>query len=219
MGMNFDEARRNMVEQQVRTWDVLDLSVLEALGTLHREDFTSAQHRKLAYADVMLPLGQGQIMMKPVVEGRLLQALDLSGDDEVLEIGTGSGYLTACLAYLARHVVSVDIIEKFIDTAQRNLNSISVGNIVVELGDALRDWSPESAFDAIAVTGSAAVVPARFLQWLKPGGRLFAVRGHSPAMEAVLMTRLAEDQWSSESLFETDLPRLLGAEDPETFEL
>ncbi len=219
MGMNFDEARRNMVEQQVRTWEVLDSRVLEALGSLHREDFVGSKHRKLAYADVMLPLGQGQVMMKPVVEGRLLQALELSGTDEVLEIGTGSGYLAACLAYLARHVTSIDINRDLVDAAQRRLESIDVGNVTLDVGDVLHDWAPEGSFDAIAVTGSAAEVPPRFLEWLKPGGRLFAVRGHSPAMEAVLITRLDQEQYSTESLFETDLPRLIGAEDPETFEL
>ncbi len=219
MGMNFDEARRNMVEQQVRTWEVLDSKVLETLGALHREDFVGAKHRKLAYADTMLPLGHGQVMMKPVVEGRLLQALELTGPQQVLEIGTGSGYLTACLSRLAGRVVSIDIHAPFVEAAQRRLDSISASNVELEVGDALGDWEPNDTFDAIAVTGSAAEVPERFLNWVSRTGRLFAVRGHSPAMEAVLMTRLDEHQWSTESLFETDLPRLIGAEDEDTFEL
>ncbi|MDJ0654156.1 MAG: protein-L-isoaspartate O-methyltransferase [Xanthomonadales bacterium] len=218
MGMNFDQARRNMVEQQVRTWEVLDPEVLEVLGTLHREDFARPRHRKLAYADMMLPLDHDQVMMKPVVEGRVLQSLDLSGDEEVLEIGTGSGYLTACLATLALRVTSVDFFQSFADAAERKLGALGLSNVSFESGDVLGEWSPGRAFDAVVVTASAAEVPGRFQEWVKPGGRLFAVRGHSPVMEAVVMTRLDAEQWSTESLFETDLPRLIGAEDRETFE-
>jgi len=217
--MNFEQARRNMVEQQVRTWEVLDPQVLEILGQLNREDFVPPKHRRLAYADLMLPLGEGEVMMRPAVEGRLLQALALSADDSVLEIGTGSGYLTACLAALAGRVESVDLREKFVDGARRKLSNLALDNVALEVGDALGDWSPERAFDAVAVTGSAAEVPERFRQWVKPGGRLFCILGKSPVMEAVLMRRLGDDAWASESLFETDLPRLVGAEDPEVFVL
>ena len=208
-----------MVEQQVRTWEVLDARVLEVLGRLAREDFVLPKHRRLAYADLALPMGQGEVMMKPVVEGRLLQALALGEDDQVLEIGTGSGYLTACLANLAKSVSSVEIHEDFSEGARRRLTSLQLDNVALEVGDAMGDWSPERAFDAVAVTGSAAHVPDRFLDWVKPGGRLFAIRGHSPVMEAVVMTRLDNENWATESLFETDLPRLVGAEDPEVFVL
>ena len=219
MGMNFDQARRNMVEQQVRSWEVLDQRVLDVLGRVHREDFVLAKHRRLAYADMMLPLGNGEEMMKPVVEGRMLQALALEADDEVLEVGTGSGYITACIASLAASVLSVDIDQGLIDKVGRKLKSMSVDNVRLESGDALGDWSPERAFDAVVVTGSAPAIPERFKSWVRPGGRLFQVRGNSPVMEAVLMKRLDSDNWATQSLFETDLPRLAGAEDPEVFVL
>lgn len=217
--MNFDQARHNMVQQQVRTWEVLDARVLDVLEHLGREDFVLPKHRRVAYADLALPLGHGEVMMKPVVEGRLLQALALSEDDQVLEIGTGSGFVTACLAQLASSVLSVDIYEDFIEGARRRLSNLSLDNVALEVGDALGEWSPGRAYDAVAVTGSVAEVPERFCSWVKPGGRLFAIRGHSPVMEAVVMTRLDEENWATESLFETDLPRLVGAEDPEVFVL
>jgi protein-L-isoaspartate(D-aspartate) O-methyltransferase len=149
----------------------------------------------------------------------MLQALALGPKDEVLEIGTGSGYITACLARMAARVVSVEINKSYVDTARRKLGNLNLENVSVEAGDALGDWSPERAFDAVAVTGSVADVPARFRDWVKPGGRLFVVRGKSPVMEAVLMTRLDEDNWATDSLFETDLPRLIGADDPDVFVL
>lgn len=214
--MNFDQARQNMVEQQIRTWEVLDSKVLDVLGRLHREDFVLPQYRKLAYADMMVPLGESQFMMTPVVEGRLLQSLELGEQDDVLEIGTGSGYLTACLASLAHHVLSIDLFEGFVQQAEQRLLRIGLENVTVQQGDALKDFDPERAFDAVVVTGSAREVPERFRAWVKPGGRLVAVRGDSPVMEAVVLTRLDDEAWSEESLFETDLPRLIGAEDPET---
>lgn len=217
--MNFDQARRNMVEQQVRTWEVLDPRVLEVLGSLNRENFVTSKHRRLAYADLMLPLAHGEVMMKPVVEGRLLQALALEDDHAVLEIGTGSGYLTACLASLAGTVHSVDIHEDFIESARRRLSNQQLSSVTLEVGDALGEWSPDREFDAVAITGSAAEIPQRFLDWVKPGGRLFMIRGMSPVMEAVVMSRLEDDHWATESLFETDLLRLDGAEDPEVFVL
>lgn len=217
--MNFDQARRNMVEQQVRSWEVLDQRVLDVLGRLHREDFVLAKHRRLAYADTMLPLGNGEQMMKPVVEGRMLQALALETDDEVLEIGTGSGYITACIASLAARVVSVEIDQKLTEKVARKLKGMHLENVTLETGDALGEWSPQRAFDAVVVTGSVMVIPDRFLSWVKPGGRLFQIRGKSPVMEAVLMKRLDTENWATQSLFETDLPRLTGAEDPEVFAL
>lgn len=204
-----------MVEQQVRTWEVLDSRVLDVLGKLPREDFVPPQYRKLAYADLMLPLGEQQFMMKPVVEGRVLQALGLSPEDSVLEIGTGSGYLTACLGKLAGRVHSIDVIADFVRRAESRLKRLDLGDVEVQEGDALAGWSPGRAYDAVVVTGSARTVPEHFRPWVKPGGRLFMVCGDSPVMEAMLCTRLGDETWSEESLFETDLPRLIGAEDPE----
>ena len=216
MAMNFDQARHNMVEQQVRTWEVLDSGVLEVLGRLHREDYVLPQYRKLAYTDMMLPIGEGQLMMKPVVEGRVLQSLDLNPSDSVLEIGTGSGYLTACLASLAGAVTSVELYEGLSSSARQRLERDGLRRVELIVGDALGDFDPGRGFDAVVVTGSVAALPERFRGWVRPGGRLFVVRGMSPVMEAMLLTRLEQGGWAEESLFETDLPRLVGAEDPET---
>ena len=210
MTINYAQAREAMVEQQVRPWDVLDLRVLDTLARLPREAFVAEAHRALAYADLELPLGRGQRMMKPVVEGRTLQALVLQPDAEVLEVGTGSGYLSACLGALSRDVVSLEIDPELAAAARARLDATGLGsNIRIETADALH-YATERRFDAVCVTGAVAEVPAQFLQWLRPGGRLFVVRGRSPVMEAV---RVRNDVNGSriESLFETDLPYLAGA--------
>ena len=210
MPMNFDQARFAMIEQQVRPWDVLDPRVLEALMVVHREDFVVASHRQLAFADLPLPLAHGEVMMKPVVEGRMLQALLLEPSDEVREIGTGSGFATACLARLARAVTSIDIHADFIASAGQRLANASVSNVRLETADALA-WQPGRQFDAIAVTAAVAKIPAAFSDWLKPGGRLFVINGLSPVQDAVRITR-RNDALHVESLFETDVPYLHGAE-------
>ncbi|MBA3928185.1 protein-L-isoaspartate(D-aspartate) O-methyltransferase [Pseudoxanthomonas japonensis] len=210
MTINYTQARENMVEQQVRPWDVLDARVLDTLATLPREAFVAESHRALAYADLELPLGHGQTMAKPVIEGRTLQALKPQADEDVLEIGTGSGYLTACLARLARDVVSLEIHPDLADAARARLDATGLGNNVrIEAVDAL-SWDTDRRFDVICVTGAVATVPARFLPWLRPGGRLFVVRGASPVMEAVLHVADVNGV-RIESLFETDLPYLVGA--------
>jgi protein-L-isoaspartate(D-aspartate) O-methyltransferase len=215
--MNFDQARFAMIEQQVRPWDVLDPRVLDAMATVRREDFVAEEHRNLAFADLQLPLAHGEVMLKPVVEGRLLQALGLEPGDEVLEIGTGSGYVTACLAQLARAVVSIDRHQDFLDAAQARLERAAIGNVRLERADALQ-WQPGRQFDAIAVTGAVAELPAAFGEWLRPGGRMFVVRGHSPVQEAVRVTRRA-DSLHVESLFETAIPYLHGAAPAAQFNL
>lgn len=207
--MNFDQARFAMIEQQVRPWDVLDPRVLEAMTTVRREDFVAENHRQLAFADLPLPLAHGEVMMKPVVEGRMLQALALDAGDEVLEIGTGSGFITACLAQLARAVVSIDVHADFIAAARLRLETAGIGNARLEVADALQ-WQPGRQFDAIAVTAAVATIPAAFTDWLRPGGRMFIVRGHSPVQEAVTVSRRGESL-HIESLFETDIPYLHGA--------
>ena len=218
MPIDFEQARHAMVEQQVRPWEVLDPRVLEVLGTLRREDFVPPRHRRLAFTDMALPMEHGEVMMKPVVEGRLLQALDLSPEDEVLEIGTGSGFVTACLARLARDVLSIDIHADFVERARGRLAATGLANVRVEVADALQ-FMPQRQFDAVAVTGAVTAVPAAFLAWLKPGGRLFAVRGHSPAQEAVLLRQSGGAAIAPESLFETDLPYLQGIAPVERFAL
>jgi protein-L-isoaspartate(D-aspartate) O-methyltransferase len=209
MSMNFDQARFAMIEQQVRPWDVLDPRVLEVMSSVKREDFVPAAHRQLAFADLPLPLAHGESMLKPVVEGRLLQSLALDASEEVLEIGTGSGFVTACLAQLARAVTSIDIHADFIEAARTRLDAAGIGNVRLETGDAL-SWQPGRQFDAIAVTGAVATIPEAFISWLRPGGRMFVVRGNSPVQEAVRATRRG-DALHIESLFETDIPYLRGA--------
>lgn len=218
MSMNFDQARFNMVEQQIRPWEVLDAKVLELLETTHREDFVPVRYRKMAFSDVAIPLDHDQKMMKPVVEGRLLQALELKPDETVLEIGTGSGFVTACLAKMAKHVVSVDIYEQFTKDTAAKLKEKNLDNVELETGDVMTGWQPEQAHDLLVVTGSVESVPDHFRGWVNPGGRMFVVCGESPAMEAKLLTKLNATEWREESLFETDLARLVNAEKAPEFE-
>lgn len=210
MSIDFEQARFAMVEQQVRPWQVLDPRVLAVMGEVPREDFVQPQHRKLAFADLALPLEHGEHLLKPVIEGRLLQALDLLPEDEVLLVGTGSGYLTACLAKLARDVLSIDSHGDFVERARQRLSALGASNARVEQADAL-SWQPGRQFDAICVSAAVASEPAAFRGWLKDGGRLLLVRGASPAQEAVRIVRRGES-FVEESLFETDLPYLRGAE-------
>ncbi len=218
MSINLEQARYNMVEQQVRTWDVLDPAVLDTLREVPREDFAPARYRRLAFSDLRIPLPNEQVMMKPVEEGRMLQSLQVAPGNRVLEIGTGSGFIAACLAHLGAEVTSVEIHSDLADRARIKLERVGVDRVKVICADALGDYSPDDLFDVVVVTSSAACIPERFFEWIGPGGRLFAVRGHSPAMEAVCLTRLAQGHWHTDSLFETDLPRLVGAEDKPVFE-
>ena len=210
MSIDYAKTRETMVEQQVRPWEVLDPRVLDTLVTVPREQYVPEALRALAYTDMELPLGNGESMLKPVVEGRALQALLPQANESVLEIGTGSGYLTACLAHLAREVVSLEIHPELADAARARLDAAGLGsNVRIDAVDAL-SWETDRRFDVICVTGAVSTVPARFLQWLRPGGRLFVVQGASPVMEAVL--HIADVNGARiESLFETDLPYLVGA--------
>lgn len=219
MAMNFEQARLNMVENQVRPWEVLDGRVLDVISRVHREDFVPDQHRQLAFADMCLPLGHGEVMMKPVVEGRVLQALELLPTDHVLEIGTGSGFLAACLASLAARVTSVDIRAEFSASASARLKAASVLNIDLVTADAVLDWQPTGQFDAIVATGAVAELPLRWLAWLKPGARALIVRGHSPVQHATLLTHEGAGRCREEILFETDLPYLTHAEPQSRFVL
>lgn len=218
MPIDFEQARHAMVEQQVRPAEVLDARVLDVFSRVRREDFVLPRHRKLAFGDLALPLEHGEFMMKPVQEGRLLQALDLAPEDEVLEIGTGSGFVTACLAHLARDVTSIDIHGDFVERARARLQSNGLSCARIEQADAFH-YNPGRQFDAIAVTGAVSEIPPRWREWLKPHGRLFAVRGISPAMEAVRVQRQSERDFGLESLFETDLDYLRGAEPVARFSL
>jgi protein-L-isoaspartate(D-aspartate) O-methyltransferase len=211
MAMNFEQARLNMVENQVRPWEVLEYSVLDTLKTIRREDFVAPAHRNVAFADMNIPLGHDEVMMKPVIEGRVLQAVALNKTDEVLEIGTGSGYLTACLANLAGKVTSIDMHADFVEAAKQRLSAAGVANATLEVAEAVNGYTPAGVFDVVVVTGAVHAVPEKFVRWLKPGGRMFVVRGDSPAQTAVLLTHEGEGRYREESLFETDLPYLAHA--------
>lgn len=217
MALNLEQARFNMVEQQVRTWDVLDSRVLDVLREVPREDFVPSRYRKMAFADMRIPLTQSQLMMKPLEEGRMLQALEIQPGQRVLEIGTGSGFVAACLAALDAEVVTVDIHSELADSASARLKRRGFKSVSVLTGNALGSFKPDGQFDVVVVTASAESVPERFFEWVNAGGRLFCVRGPAPAMEAVCLHHRAEGRWLAESLFETDLPRLIGAEDKPVF--
>ena len=216
--LDYTKARELMVEQQVRPWDVLDQRVLETLGALPRDAFVPPAHRALAYTDLEIPLGHGEAMMKPVVEGRMLQSLELTPGDEVLEIGTGSGFTAACLGRLAREVVSLELHPDLADAARERLAAQGLdGNVRVETADAFA-WDSSRRFDAVCVTGAVDAIPTRFLEWLRPGGRLFVVQGRAPVMDAVLVRNEAGGR-RIQSLFETELRYLAGAAPVPTFEL
>jgi len=176
------------------------------------------RYRKMAFADIAIPLDHEQNMMKPVVEGRLLQALELQPDETVLEIGTGSGFITACLAKLAKRVVSVDIHEQFTIEVAAKLKDKKIDNVELKTGDVMSGWQPEQAHDVVVVTGSVQDIPDQFRGWVNPRGRLFVVCGDQPAMEAKLLTKLNATEWHEESLFETVLARLINAEKAPEFE-
>ena len=221
MSFDFELARRNMVSNQVRPWDVLDPRVLETLASVRRADFVPASYRATAYADIALPLGHGEVMLKPAVEGRILQSLEIGPDDHVLEIGTGSGYFSACLSRLAGRVTSIDIHADFVAAATSRLREAGFDNVETEIAEAVHGYGPTVHFDAIAVTGAVATLPQRWLGWLKPGGRIFAISGRAPAMQALLLrTHPGTSQpVSVETLFETDLPYLQHAAPQESFVL
>jgi len=215
--MNIEQARFNMIEQQIRPWDVLDDQVLRVISGTPREDFVPERYRALAFSDISIPLEHGQVMMPPKLEGKLLQSLMLQANDSVLEIGTGSGYLTACLARLAAKVHSVDLYPEFIEQARARLEQHGIDNVTLEVADAAAGWSGAGDFDAIAVTGSLPMLHQGFHNALKPGGRLFVIVGKPPIMQALLITRVGEQEWNQESMFETAIPALLNAPQPEAF--
>lgn len=215
--MDTEFARAQMVNQQVRAWDVLDMRVLNLLEVLPREQFVPAAYRKLAFADMQIPLAHGEVMMAPKIEGRLLQALDPQANESTLEIGTGSGFVTACLAKLTGEVLSLDIYADFTGSAGRLLADIGIRNVTLETRDATVLAGLSQRFDVIAITGSLPVYDARYAELLNVGGRLFVIAGQPPIMEALLITRVAEDAWARESLFETSLPALVNAVVPASF--
>ncbi len=220
--IDIEHARFNMVEQQVRTWEVLDPDVLDLLYVVRREEFVPEDKRNLAFSDLEIPLGDGQRMMAPKVEARIVQDLTLGKGDRVLEVGTGSGYLTALLAHRAMHVFSVEINPGLLAFARRNLARHGAANITTEPGDAAQGWAAHAPYDVIVLTGSTPLLPAGFLEQLKPGGRMFAIVGDAPVMSARLMTcdagSPAPRSWQGIDLFETHFPPLINALQPERFQ-
>ncbi|NJD26111.1 MAG: protein-L-isoaspartate O-methyltransferase [Betaproteobacteria bacterium] len=217
--MNIEQARFNMIEQQIRPWDVLDPKVLDLLFVVKREDFVPAAYRNLAFADLEIPIGSGQVMLAPRVEARLLQELGIRKTDKVLEIGTGSGYMAALLAAAADHVVTIESRPEIADFARQNLERAGVTNVTVETGDGAQGWSHRGPYDAIVVSGSLPELPAALLKQLRVGGRLAAIVGEAPVMEAQLVTCTAEGTFHTVNLFETVVPALDGARPKADFTL
>jgi protein-L-isoaspartate(D-aspartate) O-methyltransferase len=215
--MDFEQARYNMVEQQIRPWDVLDQEVLDLLFKVHREDFVPEAHRSLAFVDMEIPLGHGEFMWTPKLEARVVQELDIRRNDRVLEIGTGSGYLTALLAAEAAEVVSVDIQPDFTAAAGKKLRAHGIGNVELHTGDAATDWDDEDGFDVIVLTGSTPLLSDALVRRLRVGGRLFAVVGEAPVMQAQLVSCNAPGAYRSVTLFETCIKALVNAPHPAAF--
>ncbi len=214
--MTIELAREQMLGQQVRAWEVLDERVIGAMRGVPREQFVPEAYRELAFADTAIPLPHGEEMMAPKIEGRMLQALALGPDDSVLEIGTGSGFVTACLARLAGSVLSLDIHDDLVVEAQRRLAALGETGPQLQTADAF-SFRPTTGFDAIALTGSLPLFDERFVAWLNPGGRLFCIVGQAPVMEARLIQKSVTGEWVQESLFETVVPPLRNAPRPPRF--
>ena len=217
--MNIEQARFNMIEQQIRPWEVLDPQVLDLLFVVKREDFVPAVYRDLAFADMEIPLGEGQVMLAPRIEARLLQELAVRKSDKALEIGTGSGYMAALLAARAEHVVTIELRPEIAAIARDNLQRAGVGNVTVECADGIRGWTQRAPFDVIVLSGAVPQIPDAILKQLRVGGRLAAVVGAAPVMEAQLITCVAEGVFNTVNLFETVIPVLDGADAKPGFSL
>lgn len=209
--MNFEQARYNMIEKQIRPWEVLDQETLELFSNIHREDFIPDDYKALALSDTKIPLLHNQVTMTPNVEARLLQGLKVEKHEKVLEIGTGCGYLTALLASRGGVVHSVDIFAEFTQLARPRLDKYGLDNVHLITGDAINGWLDAAPYDVIVVTGSIPFLRDDYQQQLNINGRMFVIIGCSPVMEATIITRIGNSEFSSESLFETDLPALIGA--------
>ncbi len=215
--LNIELARFNMAEQQIRPWDVTDPKVLDIIQSIPRENFIPHAYKGLAFADTEIPIGEGQHMMKPKVEARMLQALSIRPNDQILEIGTGSGFITACLAKLADHVVSYEIHASLTEQARKNLALAGISNVRLHTADPLAVRSSTIAYDVIAITGSLPEYDDGLQQMLTPGGRMFVVTGQPPVMEAMLITRDADNEFQQKALFETELQALEGVPEKNRF--
>ncbi len=217
MQSHLEQCRHNMVEQQVRPWDVLDDKVLLTLEQIPRDAFVPEKYKNLAYADTAIPLNDSQSMMHPVVEGRILQSMTIQPEDSILEIGTGSGYLTACMAHMGCHVDSVEIDEALAQQAEKNLQQAGITNISIRCGNGL-ELEAGKSYDVIVLTGSIGEIPDTLRQALNINGRMFAVSGSAPAMQAHVITRTAENDWADEVIFETVQDTLVHGEKKPSFE-
>jgi protein-L-isoaspartate(D-aspartate) O-methyltransferase len=215
--MNIEQARFNMIEQQIRPWDVLDQGVLSLLATVKREDFVPLQHQAMAFFDTEVPLGHGQHMLTPKTEARILQELAVRRHEQVLEIGTGSGYMAALLSHKAREVISLEMVPELAAMATQNLEDAGISNVQVVVGDGSKELENPGPFDVIVLSGSVATRPEQLLAELNAGGRLFAVVGTQPVMQATLFTCTKEGEYRSTVLFDTVVPRLLGFGEPKRF--
>lgn len=215
--MDLEQARTNMVEQQIRPWEVIDQEVLDLLYVVPREEFVPPQYRSLAFSDIEIPIGEGERMWFPKIEAKVLQALGARKTDKVLEVGTGSGYFTALLAHRAAHVSSIEIKPTLAMFGRRNLQRQGLNNVTLETGDAAHGWAKYAPYDLIVLTGSTPLLPRALLEQLAPGGRLFAVVGEAPAMTARLYTWTAPGACSSVDLFETVVAPLVNCEQRSRF--
>jgi protein-L-isoaspartate(D-aspartate) O-methyltransferase len=215
--MDIEQARFNMVEQQIRTWEVLNQDVLDLLFAVHREKYVPAAWRDIAFTDMEIPLGHGEAMLQPKLEARIVQELGIKKTDKILEIGSGSGYMTALLAKSGAFVHSVDIIPELHEMARRNLTADNISNVQLEIGDGAKGWPQHGPYDVIVLTGSTPILAPEFLHALNVGGRLFAVVGDAPVMKGMLYTASSAGQASRVELFETSIKPLINAPQPERF--
>lgn len=216
--MNTKQARSNAIDQQIRPWGGLNYIANNALRSTPREDFVPEKYQNLAFADIEIPLSSKAKMLSPKIEGRLLNALNIKKDETVLEIGTGSGYLTAVISKLCKSITSIEIDEELSNSAQEKLNSLNINNTQLEVGDASKGWNSNDFFDVVIVGAAVPKITGRYFHLLNVGGRIFVVEGQGNAMQAKLITRISEHKWKTQSLFETHLDTMQGLEVVESFE-
>ncbi|HZV63546.1 MAG TPA: protein-L-isoaspartate O-methyltransferase [Telluria sp.] len=216
--MNIEQARFNMIEQQIRPWNVLDQDVLDLLLVVKREDFVPAAYKSLAFVDAEIPLPGGEAMFSPKLEARLLQEISLKKHETVLEIGAGSGYMAALLAHKARHVTTVEIAPELKTLAEKNLANAGVSNVTVELGNGAEGWAQGAPYDAIVISGALEVLPDAFLKQVKVGGRIAVILGQAPVMSANIITRVSDVAYDTVKVFETSVKPLAAAVTPSHFE-
>jgi protein-L-isoaspartate(D-aspartate) O-methyltransferase len=209
--MNIEQARFNMIEQQIRPWNVLDTDILDLLHVVKREQFVPAAYQNLAFADVEIPLPGGEAMLSPKLEARVLQEIQLKKHENVLEIGAGSGYMAALMAHRAAKVTSVEVNAEIKELAEKNLAKAGIANVSVELGNGANGWNKGAPYDVIVISGALEVLPESFLAQVKVGGRIAAIVGQPPSMEFVIVTRTGEASWNTVKVFETNVKYLTGA--------